>query len=362
MPSFRLSPRTLPFVALVSLALCTGLLAPVHAGEAYKWTVQYIIDNSRTVFGRPQKTAPRNGRGLAISPDGKYLYAGYNHSFNNAGEVRRISLESNDFDRASVAVVSGPMGKAIATDDKGRVYISDENGIVIYDAELHIKQFEINVGRCEGLAAVREGRDLALYSTDREQGTITRFVLQEKDGAISGAAEKGFDDGAGQVQVAGAKDLRGLKADAKGNLWVCDLGGNKIFKISRDGKIIGSAEVKSPMDVAFDSGRAFVTRWRDRAISIFDENLGLIGYLSVPWEELELTPVGNNHIGALSGIVTVPGKCFYVANEAGETANQKSTYGRDDSHSDVVDGRYYKDAFEDDNDPILKATLVTTSP
>lgn len=352
------------FAQITALALVASFLGsalPAQAGDAYKWSVQYLIDNSRTVFGRPQKVSPRHNRGLAISPDGKYLYAGYNHSFNNAGEVRRIALDSNDFDRATVNVLQGPMGKAIATDDKGRVYISDENGILVYDAGLHIKEFEINCQEVEGLAAAREGHELALYSSDREALTVTRYVLQEKDGAIVGAAQAGFD-GNGEFKVPGATDLRGLKVDEKGNLWIADLKGNKVFKVSHDGKTVNSAKVPSPLDVAFDGGRVFITRYTDRSISVLDENMSEIGILAVPWDELELAPFGNNRTGALSGIVTVPGKCFYVTNEGGETANQRSTYGRTDDHSDTINGKLYKDAFEDDNEPILKASLVNTSP
>jgi sugar lactone lactonase YvrE len=353
---FRLRFAFLP--AFASLWLTA---VPLHAGDAYKWSVQYLIDNSRTIFGRPQKVSPRHNRGLALSPDGKYLYAGYNHSFSNAGEVRRIALDSNDYDRATVAVLPGPMGKAIATDDKGRVYISDESAILIYDAGLHLRQMEINTGVCEGIAVAREGHELVLYSTDRSLGTVNRWILQEKEGTVVGAVQKGFD-GNGEFKVPGAADLRGLKEDEKGNLWIADLKGNKVFKISRDGKTVNSAQVATPMDIAFDHERVLVTRSTDRAISVLDENMAAIGTLAVPWDELELSPVGNNHTGALSGIVVIPGICFFVANEGGQTANQRSTYGRSDDHSGTVDGKVYKDAFEDDNEPILKGTEVNTVP
>src|ERR1700744_5256642 len=113
----HLCPRSLRRFALTALCVLTTA-ATASAGDAFKWSVQYLIDNSRTVFGHSQKASPRHNRGLAISPDGKYLYTGYNHSYNNNGEVRRIALDSNDFDRASDIVLPGPMGKAIATDDK----------------------------------------------------------------------------------------------------------------------------------------------------------------------------------------------------------------------------------------------------
>ena len=333
----------------------------LSAGDAYRWSVQYLIDNSRTIFGRPQKVSPRHNRGLAISPDFKYLYAGYHHSHSNSGEVRRIRIDTADYDRATEALLPGILGKAITTDDKGRVYICDNACIYVYDALLEHKMLRIPTTVCEGVATAREGGQLVLYGADRQEGTLSRWVLQESGSDITAAELSGFD-GNGVIKIPGAYDLRGMKIDSKGNFWLCDLKGNKVFRVSRDGKDVKSVVVNLPMDVAMDGQRIFVTRSTERAITVLDDEMNVIGSLNVPWEELELSPVGNNHDGALSGIVVVPGKGFFVANEAGQTANQRSTYGRIDDHSDFVNGKLYRDVFEDDNEPILRATEVETAP
>ncbi|EDY18065.1 hypothetical protein CfE428DRAFT_4496 [Chthoniobacter flavus Ellin428] len=358
-----LPPRAkkLPLSLLVFAICSLGLSLETFAGDAYKWSVQYLIDNSRTIFGRPQKVSPRHNRGLAISPDGKYLYAGYHHSFNNSGEVRRIRTDVPDFDRATEALLPGVLGKAITTDDKGRVYICDRAGIYVYDATLEHKMVRIPATACEGVATAREGGQLALYGTDREDGTLSRWLLQESGADVTAATLSGFE-GSGVIKVPGAYDLRGMKIDAKGNFWMCDLKGNKVFRMSHNGKDVKSVAVPVPIDVAIDGERVFVTRSTERAISVLDTEMNVIGSLNVPWEELELTPFGNSHNGALGGIVVVPGKGFFVANEAGETANQRSTYGRIDEHSDFVNGKLYRDIFEDDNEPILRATEVETAP
>jgi hypothetical protein len=346
----------LAFVAC-SLALCVG----AFAGDAYKWSVQYLIDNSRTLFGRPQKVSPRHNRGLAISPDFKYLYAGYHHSFNNTGEVRRIRVDVPDYDRATEALLPGVFGKAITCDDKGRVYICDNACIYVYDALLERKMVRIPTTVCEGVAAAREDGQLVLYGTDREDGTLSRWVLQESGDAVTAATLSGFD-GSGVIKVPGAYDLRGMKIDSKGNFWLCDLKGKKVFRLSHDGKEVKSVEVSLPIDLAIDGERVFVTRSTERAITVIDTQLNVIGNLNVPWEEMELSVYGNNRNGALSGIVSVPGKGFFVANEAGQTANQRSTYGRIDQNSDFVNGKLYRDIFDDDNEPILRATEVETAP
>ncbi len=353
-------PRSTAARFCLGLIFAVATALPAQAGDAYKWSVQYLIDNSRTLFGHSQKVSPRHNRGLALSPDGKFLYAGYHHSLNNTGEVRRIALDTPDFDRATVAVLPGVLGKAIATDSTGRVYIANEFEILVYDASLQRRELIIPVGVCEGLATTHQGKDLVLYGTDRQENVIRRWVISENKGECT-ATQVGFG-GEGILKVPGAIDLRGIEVDPKGRLWVADLNGNKVFKVDPDGQNLSSVQIMTPMDLAFDNGRCFVTRSTDRAISVLDENLNVIGNLSVPWEELELSPFGNNRQGALSGIVAIPGKGLLVSNEGGQTANQKSTYGRADDQSDLIDGKLFRDRFQDDNEPILRASEVTTAP
>lgn len=346
----------------VAAAILLSAEVSAHAADAYKWSVQYLIDASRAVFGRSQKVSPRHNRGLAASPDGKFLYAGYHHSFNNTGEVRRIAIDVADFDRATLAILPGVMAKAIATDEKGRVYVSNQTEILVFDATLQRRELTIPAGgACEGLAVTHEGKDLVLYGTDRDYGVIHRWVISEDKDGVADAAPGGFA-GDGELKIPGASDLRGIAIDAQGRLWIADLKGGKVFRMDRDGTNLNSVRVPSALAIAFDGGRAFVTRYTDRAITVIDDGLNILGTLNVPWEELELSPFGNNRGGALGGIAIVPGKGIFVANEAGQTANQKSTYGKADDHSDFIGKKLYRDAFEDDNEPILRATPVTTAP
>jgi DNA-binding beta-propeller fold protein YncE len=346
-------------LAITALLLTSVTVA--SAGDAYKWSVQYIIDNSRTIFGRPQKVSPRHNRGLAISPDGKYLYAGYAHSVNNSGEVRRLFVDSADYDRATEALLPGVKAKAIGTDDKGRVYITDEVCVVVYDAALEHRHLRVPMTVCEGVATAREQGQLVMYATDREAGTVSRYVMQETEAGVTAATLSGFD-GSGVLKVPGAHDLRGLKVDAKGRIWIADARGGKVFRLSPDGKEVKSVAVSMAIDVAIDGQRVFVSRSTERVITVLDDEVNVLGTLNVPWEELELSPGGNNRHGALGQIVVLPGKGFFVTNEGGQTLGQRSTYGRIDEHSDFFRGKMYRDVFEDDNEPILRATEVETVP
>jgi hypothetical protein len=228
----------------------------------------------------------------------------------------------------------------------------------VYDSNLQTLQQSIPVGMCEGLAVVRDGGKLLLYVSDRQFGALQRFVIEEKDNGIVDAKLDGFD-GSGQVTLPNSVSLRGVDVDPKGNIWVADSEAGRVFRVSKDGKQVDSVEAPHAMDIGFDGTRAFVTRGKDRVVAVHEtDSMKLIGNLSVPWEELELTPTGNNRNGGISGLVVVPGKGFFAVNETGQTANQKSVYGRADENTDFVEGKLYRDAYMDDNDPVLRALEV----
>lgn len=356
---FSMHAKFIRNVTIALLAL-TSALIPAQAGDTYKWTVQYLIDNSQAVSGQSQKVWPRRNRGLAMSPDGKFLYAGYHHAGNGQGEVRMLAVGiTDDFGRATLHVLAGPLGKSIATDDKGRVYIANESDVLIYDEKLTQLQYSYQTALCEGVAVVRDGKDLVLYSVERQLGGVRRSLLSEEGGLISNVTlSTSFGEG-GTVYLKGAVSLRGAEVDSKGRIWVADNEGGRIFRISKDGKNVETIEVTHPMDIGFDDDRAFVTRGLDRVISVFEtESMKLLGNLAAPWDELELSPSGNDRKGAMSGIVIVPKKGFFVTNESGQTSDFKSTYGRADAHSDLLNGKLYRDAITDDNDPILQALVI----
>jgi hypothetical protein len=140
---------------------------------------------------------------------------------------------------------------------------------------------------------------------------------------------------------------------------MADEDANEVFRVDSNGSNEASVEVRKALAIAFYDDTALVARGTDRQIALVSLDMVVTGDLSVPWEELELSPYGNDHDGALAGIAVIPGgKGFFVANEHGQTSDQKSTYGRTDQNSEVIDGKLYTDAFQDDNDPILRAVPV----
>jgi hypothetical protein len=289
-------------------------------------------------------------------------------------------------------VLRGIVTKAVAVDDRGRVYIAvtqgysgvgsmgeprgtvpylarrggdrqeGDSGVIIYDEDLRHFHIEIAADNCEGVAVTREGGSLVLYTTERHGGILKRWKLTESGGSVTDAVLDGLA-GEGEMRIPGAKDLRQIFIDHKGRLWISDKEANLVHRVERNRKDVKSVGIPTPMGIAADGDRYFVTRFIEREITILDDDMKSVGTLSVPWEQLVLSPVGNNNHGALSGIVSVPGKGFYVCNERGQTANQRSTYGIKDSESGKAgpkdSEKFYNDFKHDDNDPILHATPVS---
>jgi hypothetical protein len=342
------------FAMMAENWLKSNLVTQEASLDNLQWSVQYMIDTSQTDFGQPQNPSPRDNRGLAISPDGRYLYAGYN----NGPAVRRIDLTVSDYIDAADIQITGVRGKSIDVDDMGKVYLAEGTSIKIYNADLSSNLFNLTgLTNSEGVAVTRENRQLVVYNSDRNDGTLKKWLLIESGGSITSATlDTTFGTG-GTVTL--AANLRGVKVDSNGKIWVAGYGNNTVYRVSSDGLTVDSISVSKPIDIDFIAGTALVSRYTDRVISRFDMNtmLSAGADIAVPWTALELDPDGQSAGGALSGIA-IFGNGFFVANETGQTADEKSTYGRTDGNSGYIADKFYTDLYNDDNDPILLAIPV----
>ena len=354
-------------IAGLSLVCLSGSSFGAEA-EQYRWSVQYLIDQSQSVFGRSQSTSPRNNRALAVSPDRKFLYAAYiwtldRKHFFNKGEIRKIDLTVADYENATVALLPSPICKALAVDDAGRVYAAMGTQISVYDPDLAHELYVIPTSNCEGVAVARGGSGWVLYATERDRHSLKRFeVTGDARGAVTEVKEPGFEGSSGELVIPEAVSLRSVAVDTKGRIWASDVDGNQVFRVEPDGRNLKSIKLPAPLAVAFDGPRGYVSLSKDRQVAIIDDEMNVAGAVAVPFRELELAELGNNHQGVLAGIVVDPGKGFFVSNAHGQTANQRSTYGRIDKFSDVVKGKLFTDSFCDDNDPILHAVIATGAP
>jgi len=350
-------------IGILSIALP---IAPVSATPVDPdWSVQYMIDTTQTVLGKHQWATgppdwawggPRSTRGLALSPGGEYLYAGYNNpnllqpSAYHGHEVRKIRISAvPDWTMDTVTMREGNRGKAIATDDKGRVYLAegsgaawnpDGAGIHIYDASLATWLYTIGLSGTglavpEGVAVTREGIQLVLYVTDRTAKSLTRFEITEGSGVSIVDVNRAGLGGTGVMSITDAVNLRGVEVDPAGRIWMADISAKKVFRVNSDGSGLTWVSVdKTPIDIGFSENLAFVTHYEERIITVLkqDEAMTYVETLTPPWVDLglDITTGGSYGPPALSGIAVTfeyptPTKrqlVFYVTNEEGHDASR----------------------------------------
>jgi hypothetical protein len=291
------------------------------------WSVQYVVDQdtkpqgyccaqNAMPSGASPEPEPDDNRGLALSPDGKHLYAGYNTGRNpnptidgQMGEIRRIDTSGPVLGEKRVdAVLYGFRGKAIAVDHHSRVYLAEgnhelnhcpglsspltcgtpdsSNRLVIYDADLdsQLFNFTIAAGVCppsssfpgagagdnclpgtarpEGVAVVTQADPgLILYVSDRNRGTLDKFV--SSNGKVTNWTFAGEFQVLAQAVAQGA--LRGMAVDAQGRIWIADWVDSGVFIVTWNSTTPSTSTssfvggISGAIDVGLDAVNAFVT-------------------------------------------------------------------------------------------------------
>jgi len=330
------------------------------------WSVAHIVDVDDVIFGIDQgatfKAAPRDNRGLALSPNKRFLYLGYSMSFNKR-LVRKIDLSVSDpanNHNAVVAQLQLPFGsqpaRDIATDDRDRVYLALGTKIEIYNSNLQAPPLHTISGftACEGVAMRRENGALVVYATERLDKTLKRFVLVEGAGETIASSSKTGLDGDGEVLIVGGSRPRGLDIASDGTVWIADFGKNRVYRINAAGKTVDSTGVGSPMDVAIDEsrGEVYVSQYTLRTIKVLNLSTGKIKRtLTPPAADLNVDLEGETGLGALCGIDVASCKRVYVANENGRSLLDPLT--GDSPFSNIGDNNDVKAA---DTDPVLVVT------
>ena len=328
-------------------SVCWGT---IDYGSA-SWSVEHIVNNSQTVFGVDQGAGgvngPRNNRALALSADGQSMYLGYGEP---GWFVRKVELGHAPEDnltsvQAQLALTDEGKGlnwgKAIGTDDAGRVYITRNKEIQVYSSDLSSRLLTVTgFSSAEGVHVARkDSGSVYLYNSERNvtSGQVMRMVLDESTmflgGTAAWAGDASFGVGGKANVGAGFDDVRGLATDALGNIWAAE-NDNYLLKISSDGLTTTSIGLSDAFDVAVDGSIIFVSQDDDKTVSVIDAGtMAIVDTLSVPFAALGLDPTGQSGVGTLGGIDLVAGTGLYVSNEAGQsvTPSPFSGYAGDDN-------------------------------
>ncbi len=389
-----LSRRISLWMFFVAVAVPFGMPSSLHADLSLtdlQWDIRNMVDNDDAPFGLgqgPGSGAPRNVRGLALSPDGQFAYLGYNQ----AKQLRKVDLSVGDpadscavvselyFATLSVAQQALHTGtympdaldnpKAVATDDVGRVYVTRSSEIQVYDENLTTLLLRITgFSTTNGIHVNRrDASSFLVYAADRGLPFVYRMIVSEATisggGAIAVATvlDSSFD-GDGIVDVgtdafaAASDDLRGLAAEEDGTVWAAENDGTlfQIIPAAADGaSTVNKRPLPSAFDVVIDGDQVFVTT-SGRTVTVIDRN-------DIDTVLETLTPpvaaLGLANTGSATGIEIVPGKGLLVAIEGGSSFPTSA----ESSFSDVnCDGPDPNDFADDDNDPVLFALACPTT-
>lgn len=297
------------------------------------WAVQHITDVDDIVMGMDQgqqpNPAPRDVEALTLSANERYLYLSY-HLTHDKRVVRKIDLEVADPANNHASVVAQlqfPNGtvpiNALAADDRGRVYISLETEIRIYDANLATLLYTISgFSDCEGITTRRENGKMYVYATDRTDKTLERFELTEGVGEAVSAATKAGLDGDGEILIPTATAPRGVAIQSNGLIWVADNGANSVIRLYANGTFRGTTSVPKAHDLAIDASRneVFVSQFNLRTIKVLNVWNGQVKRtLTPPGVALNIDLDGEVGDGALAGIDVASCKRVFVANRRGRS-------------------------------------------
>jgi len=329
------------------------------------WSVQHIVDVDDVILGFDQgaqpNPAPRDVRALALSKDGNHLYLSYVLTHDRR-IVRKIALDvadPADNHNAVVAQLQFPNGTpipaALATDDRGRVYIALATQVKVYDSDLTTLLHTItDFTNCEGLATRRESGKMILYATDRTDKSLQRYELTEGIGNALVSSLKAGLDGDGEVFIPNSTTPRGLDIQNSGVIWVADNSAGVVFRIYPNGTLKGSTAVAKAYDLAIDTNRleVFVSQHTNRTIKVLNLTNGIVKRtLTPPAATLQLDLDGEAGDGALTGVDVASCKRVFIANEKG-----RSTLAGDPLDSPFSNAGDNNDVDAADTDPVLLLT------
>ncbi len=378
--------RTLLLLCAVGFCRVSAVPARADIGlSSPLWSVEHIVNNAQTVWGLDQSLGPRNNRGLAVSSDGRFVYVGYGDPY---WCVRKVELGHAPADNAASVVAqlllnSEGLGlnwpKAIATDDAGRVYITRDKQIQVYDAGLAERLLTITgFAATNGVHVVRKGPgEMYLYHTERgvTSRQLGRMVLSEATD-FAGASRAWTGDASfganGYVDLgATASNVRGVATDVDGNAWVADNGGT-VFRVNAAGSVTASVAVSDAFDVYCDGGQVFVSQSHAMTVTIITRATLAKRTLMIPFASLGLVDAYHpppSYNGSLAAIDGAPGVGCLVACEAGgsiEPSPFRPGFGDDDEpvvrvrpsadldrdgDTDLADFLYFQECFNGPNAP-----------
>ena len=177
----------------------------------------------------------------------------------------------------------GDQPKAVATDDRGNVYIANRlsgstaSVLRTHNADLTQSATYTATSNFDygGLAWHKSGGTDYLYLSHEANGIIQRFDASDP---LNLTLDTSFGTG-GTFQVAGATNLRGIEVASDGTIFVASRNDHRLYRVSSDLSSTTSTVINRAFDIALYGGKGYVTSYAGTSsmVSVFNPaNLSVI--------------------------------------------------------------------------------------
>ena len=174
--------------------------------------------------------------------DDSLMRKNYEITFQNSSSTVYTDKEANNIKMplgSSLdlkSLLSG-IAKAFTSDDEGRIYSTGLDGdtIKIYNSSFTSLLYSIPMDKCEGIAVHRESGNIFLYATEKNEGTLSRFLISENGETITGHTLEGFD-GKGIVSLINGAGITDIILTSDNKILVSNPESGTVSRIDINGK------------------------------------------------------------------------------------------------------------------------------
>lgn len=217
-------------------------------------------------------------RSVAVSRDGvsNSVYFGFIQTSGNRNVRQHDWNAPYAFLNSRSPASGGDQPKAIATDDRGNVFIANRlsgtnDAIIRTHSPSLVQQATLNTLSTNdfgGIAWQKVGNDHFLYLTREASGIVQRF---NANNPLAITLDTSWGTG-GSFTVPTGTSLRGIDVAADGTLYIASRVDNKLYKVSSDLSTTSSITIAANQDVALFGGKAYATSYsgNQSKISVVD--------------------------------------------------------------------------------------------
>jgi uncharacterized protein (TIGR03437 family) len=197
------------------------------------------------------------------------------------------------------------------------------------------------LGHVTGVAVDSKGN---IYASDRDDNIVVRLASDGTLSIVAGNGEAGFSGDGGPATSASLNGPNGLALDGAGNLYIADVGNNRIRKVSAgqistvagskatllgDGGPATAAMLNQPADIKLDAaGNLFIADFMDNRVrKVVNGIITTIAGNGQGGYSGDNGPATNATFAGPSALAIDPSGAFYIADQGNQRVRRVSSAG-----------------------------------